>query len=129
MTTLAGGERKGSRDGPAAQATFKDLYGITAHGRTLFLADYGNDKVRAIARAVAAGADAPKEDAIRDFLRERLAAYKVPRCILFFAREDLALTGSQKVQVGPLREAAKGRLASLGLEVDGYRYRAEDAGG
>ncbi len=78
--------------------------------------------------AVAAGSDLPKEDAIRDFLRERLAAYKVPRCVLFFAREDLALTGSQKVQVGPLREAAKGRLASLGLEVEGYRYRAEDVG-
>ena len=64
---------------------------------------------------------------IREFLRQRLATYKVPRCVLFFARDELSLTGSQKGQVGPLRDAAKKKLAQEGTEGAGYRYCAGDA--
>ncbi len=62
------------------------------------------------------------EDAIRSFLREKLAAYKVPRCVLVFREDELAYTGNQKIQVGPLREAALRRLEELGREIDGHRY-------
>jgi fatty-acyl-CoA synthase len=65
---------------------------------------------------------ATSEADVRRALRQRLAAYKVPRRVLFFAEEELALTGNQKIQVGPLREAALRRLASEGGEIDGHRY-------
>jgi acyl-CoA synthetase (AMP-forming)/AMP-acid ligase II len=65
---------------------------------------------------------APDGEAIRSFLRERLAAYKVPRRILFFAPGELAYTGNQKIQVGPLREAALARLAAEEAEILGHVY-------
>jgi acyl-coenzyme A synthetase/AMP-(fatty) acid ligase len=49
--------------------------------------------------------------AIRDHLRARLASYKVPREILFFTQEDLALTGSAKIKSSDLRRLAAQRLA------------------
>ncbi|MEU1521525.1 class I adenylate-forming enzyme family protein [Nocardia rhamnosiphila] len=49
-------------------------------------------------------------DAIRDHLRARLASYKVPREILFFTEEDLALTGSAKIKSSDLRTLAAQRL-------------------
>jgi hypothetical protein len=51
-----------------------------------------------------------------------LASYKVPRCILFFAEEELSLTGNQKIQVAPLREAALARLEAERVEIDGVVY-------
>ncbi len=51
------------------------------------------------------------EAAIRDFAKERLASYKVPRRVLFFGEEELALTGSAKIKSGELRTLAAGRLA------------------
>jgi acyl-CoA synthetase (AMP-forming)/AMP-acid ligase II len=69
------------------------------------------------------GADpAPDAATIRAFLRERLAPYKVPRAVLFFRPEELAYTGNQKIQVGPLRAAALARLAADGAEIAGHRY-------
>ncbi len=50
------------------------------------------------------------EAAIRDFLRERLASYKVPRRVLLFREEELSLTGSAKVKSGALRDLAAKRL-------------------
>ena len=64
----------------------------------------------------------PSEDEVRGFLREKLAAYKVPRKVLFFRPDDLAYTANQKVQVGPLREQALARLAADAVEIDGHRY-------
>ncbi len=63
------------------------------------------------------------EAEIRRFLRERLAAYKVPKRVLVFRADELAYTGNQKVQVDPLRELAVQRLAAEGAEIDGYRFR------
>jgi acyl-CoA synthetase (AMP-forming)/AMP-acid ligase II len=62
------------------------------------------------------------EAEVRDFLRQRLAAYKVPRRVLFFRPSELSYTGNQKIQVGPLREKALARLAAEGATIDGHRY-------
>ncbi|MFF0490155.1 class I adenylate-forming enzyme family protein [Nocardia sp. NPDC004068] len=50
------------------------------------------------------------EDELRTFLRERLASYKVPRHVLFFAEDDFELTGSAKIKTSDLRELAARRL-------------------
>jgi acyl-CoA synthetase (AMP-forming)/AMP-acid ligase II len=74
--------------------------------------------------AVAVAGAAPTEDGIRAWLRERLAAYKVPKRVLFFDASALSYTGNQKVQVAPLVEAALRRLEDEGAEIEGFRYRA-----
>jgi fatty-acyl-CoA synthase len=51
------------------------------------------------------------EAMVRDFLKERLASYKVPRRVLFVDEADLSLTGTAKVKTGALRELAAKRLA------------------
>ncbi|HTZ69290.1 MAG TPA: hypothetical protein VMB71_01440, partial [Acetobacteraceae bacterium] len=50
------------------------------------------------------------ERTVRDFAKEKLASYKVPRRVLFFAENDLHLTGSAKVKTSELRELATRRL-------------------
>ena len=50
------------------------------------------------------------EDAVRAMAREKLASYKVPRRVLFFAAEELSLTGSAKVRTADLRKLATTRL-------------------
>ncbi|MGW6421549.1 class I adenylate-forming enzyme family protein [Nocardia sp. NPDC055053] len=51
-------------------------------------------------------------EAIRTFLRERLASYKVPRHVLLYTENDFALTGSAKIKSAELRELAAARLAT-----------------
>ena len=53
-----------------------------------------------------------EETAIRDFARERLASYKVPRRVLFFRDDELAMTGNDKVKAGALRQLAVERLGA-----------------
>ena len=48
---------------------------------------------------------------IRAFLRERLATYKVPRYVLFFNEDDIALTASDKIKSGELRDLATKRIS------------------
>lgn len=48
---------------------------------------------------------------LRAFARKRLASYKVPRHVLFFGEDDVALTGNAKIKSGELRELAVERLA------------------
>ena len=61
----------------------------------------------------------PHDDAILDaeqlvsFLRQRLASYKVPRDVLFFCEDEVALTGNAKIKAGELRELAAKRLAAI----------------
>ncbi len=50
------------------------------------------------------------EQAVRRFVREKLASYKTPRRVLFFSEEDLAMTGSAKVKTSELRVLAAKRL-------------------
>ncbi len=52
------------------------------------------------------------QDGVRDFLRQRLASYKVPRRILFVREEELTLTGSAKIRAGALRELVAKRLSA-----------------
>jgi fatty-acyl-CoA synthase len=52
------------------------------------------------------------EATVRDFLKERLASYKVPRRVLFVDEADLSLTGSAKVKTSALRELAAKRLTT-----------------
>ena len=54
------------------------------------------------------------EAAIRAFAREKLASYKVPRRVLFFAEDELKTTGSAKIKTDELRKLAAGRLATEG---------------
>ncbi|MFN7954121.1 MAG: AMP-binding protein [bacterium] len=68
------------------------------------------------------GVTPPTEDEIRGFLRARLASYKVPRRVLFFDVDEVAMTGTQKIQAAPLREAALARLRAERAVIDGEAY-------
>jgi fatty-acyl-CoA synthase len=49
-------------------------------------------------------------DRIRAHLAQRLAAHKVPRRVLFFAADEVVLTGTNKIKSAELRELATRRL-------------------
>lgn len=51
-----------------------------------------------------------EEEEIRDFAKEKLASYKVPRRVVFFSEDELELTGSSKIKVADLRELVKKRI-------------------
>jgi len=46
----------------------------------------------------------------------------VPKRVLFFREDELAYTGTKKVQQAPLVRAAEARLAAEGAVIDGHRY-------
>lgn len=50
------------------------------------------------------------EATVRDFARVKLASYKTPRRVLFFAESDLELTGSAKVKTADLRDLVASTL-------------------
>ena len=75
--------------------------------------------------AIAADGASPDEAEIQRYLRERLAAYKVPRRVLFFRADELSTTANEKIQTEPLRRAALARLEAEGAEIDGYCYAGE----
>ena len=79
--------------------------------------------------AVPSGPVPPPEAEVMAFLRERLAAYKVPRRVLFLDPGEIERTGTDKLQVAPLREKALARLAAEGAEIAGHRYRPPDTSG
>ena len=58
-----------------------------------------------------------------DILRERLASYKVPRHVLFLREDDIALTGSDKIKSGELRELAAQRLSEWQIVTRRVRSR------
>ncbi len=62
------------------------------------------------------------EEQIRSHLRQSLAAYKVPKRVLFFGADELSYTGNQKIQHAPLREKALERLRADGAEIEGHIY-------
>jgi fatty-acyl-CoA synthase len=53
----------------------------------------------------------PEAEDIRAFLAERLASYKVPRQVLFFRDDEIALTGTAKIKAEDLRQLARNRLS------------------
>ena len=62
------------------------------------------------------------EEDILAFLREKLAAYKLPRKILLFAESDLSFTGNQKIQSSKLISQALARLHDSATEIEGVNY-------
>ncbi len=72
--------------------------------------------------AVPSGSSPPSEADVLRYLRERLAAYKVPRRILFVDPGEIRRTGTDKLKIAPLREKALERLAAEGAEIAGHRY-------
>ncbi|KMS59645.1 AMP-dependent synthetase [Novosphingobium barchaimii LL02] len=52
-------------------------------------------------------------EAIREFARDKLASYKLPRRVLFVAESDLKTTGSAKIKTADLRKLAAERLAAV----------------
>ncbi len=52
------------------------------------------------------------EAAIRAFLKEKLASFKVPRRVLFLNEEEMAVTGNGKVKSVELRDFAAKRIAA-----------------
>ena len=62
-----------------------------------------------------AAAATPTEQDLKDFLRARVAAYKVPRHVLFFAPGEMPTTGSDtKIRDADLVALAAARLAGHG---------------
>lgn len=55
-----------------------------------------------------------EEGAIRDFLKQKLASYKVPRRVIFFQEKDIAQTGNAKIKASDLRQLAVKRLQDAG---------------
>ncbi len=51
------------------------------------------------------------EEEVRQFARQQLASYKVPRRVLFFAEDELQTTGSAKIKTAELRQLAAAQLA------------------
>ncbi|TAL00012.1 MAG: long-chain fatty acid--CoA ligase, partial [Rhodospirillaceae bacterium] len=52
------------------------------------------------------------EAALRDFLKQRLASYKVPRHVLVFRDDELSMTGgATKIKAGAVRQLAVERLS------------------
>jgi fatty-acyl-CoA synthase len=60
--------------------------------------------------AVAARGRTVTEDEVRDFLKGKIASYKLPRRVLFFEEDELVLTGNAKIKVDELRALAEARL-------------------
>jgi fatty-acyl-CoA synthase len=71
---------------------------------------------------VVPGAGALDLDSLRAQLKSALAVYKVPKEILVFEAADVAWTGSQKIQLAPLREAALRRLKESRVQIAGFVY-------
>ncbi len=55
----------------------------------------------------------PAAATIRDFAKEKLASYKLPRRILFVEESDLKTTGSAKIKTADLRKLAAERLKEM----------------
>ena len=52
------------------------------------------------------------EAGVQAFAKEQLASFKVPRRVLFFADDEIALTGTAKIKTDDLRVLAAKRLAA-----------------
>src|SRR3546814_7873102 len=53
------------------------------------------------------------EAAIRNYAKEKLASYKLPRRVLFVEESDLQTTGSSKIKTAELRKLAAERLKEM----------------
>jgi len=69
------------------------------------------DQVVVVCAVARIGSDVT-EDGVRDFLKGKLASYKLPRHVLFFDEDELVLTGNAKIKVDELRSLAALRLGT-----------------
>lgn len=53
------------------------------------------------------------EDDVRDFLKGRIASYKIPRRVVLVREAELTLTGNQKIKPEDLRALAAARLEAM----------------
>jgi fatty-acyl-CoA synthase len=60
--------------------------------------------------AVAQEGSTVTEDEIRDFLKGKIASYKIPRRVVFVEERELSLTGNQKIKPEELRSLAASRI-------------------
>jgi acyl-CoA synthetase (AMP-forming)/AMP-acid ligase II len=51
---------------------------------------------------------------VRDFLRGRIASYKIPRRVMFFDEHELSFTANAKIRSEQLRALATARLQAEG---------------
>jgi fatty-acyl-CoA synthase len=52
------------------------------------------------------------EEIVKAFAKEKLASFKVPRRVLFFAEDELATTGTSKIKTADLKKLAAERLGA-----------------
>lgn len=69
--------------------------------------------------------DPVDEDEVREWLRDELAAYKVPRRVVFLREQDLSTTESTKIKFSELTSTAARRLVELGDDPDWVAYLRE----
>lgn len=82
--------------------------------RIIGMADARLDEIVVACIILKDGADATEDD-IRSFLRDRVAAYKVPKRVLFFAEGEIPMTGSDtKVRDADLVAIVEHRLSTSG---------------
>ena len=75
-----------------------------------------------VACIVLRAGEAATADDVRAFLRERVAAYKVPRHVLFFDDDEMPMTGSDaKVRDDALLELVHARLGTASVTPEGER--------
>lgn len=74
------------------------------------------------------GRGVPAEAAVLDALRGVIAAYKLPRRVLFFDDAEVPKTGTQKLRATVLRDVAHARLRAERAEIAGHVYGANSAG-
>jgi fatty-acyl-CoA synthase len=72
--------------------------------------------------AIAIEGETLEPEQILAFLKQRLAAYKIPRQILLFSESDLSFTGTQKIQTGKLIAKALTRLRDENAVIEGVNY-------
>jgi fatty-acyl-CoA synthase len=60
---------------------------------------------------------------VQEFLRGRIASYKIPRRVLFVSEDDLSLTANDKIRSDSLRELAMSRLSRGAGGESGERHR------
>ena len=83
---------------------------VTQDGRSCRTSTLGEVVVACVVPHDGASLEAEE---IRGYFRERLASYKVPRHVLFFREDEIALTGSAKIKSGDLRHLAGQRLTAM----------------
>jgi acyl-CoA synthetase (AMP-forming)/AMP-acid ligase II len=83
------------------EAAVLELTGLTAH--VVGVDDEARGQVVAAMIRVPAGQDGPDADELRERLRTRLSAYKVPRRIVLAADADVPMTSSGKVDLRALK--------------------------